>query len=61
MDLFLCHIIIMLGRENDSLKTNRLSCFIIFHGNLCLSIRSEIAQCAVFSHLGQLTRKLVRK
>ena len=40
MDLFLRHFRIMLCGKYDRVQTFRHAGFIIFHGNLCLSVRS---------------------
>ena len=59
MDLFLCHIRIMLCGQYDSIQTNRFVVFIIFNSNLSLSVRTQILQSAVFADFGQLQGQFV--
>ena len=40
MDLLLCYGLIVLRGKNDGVKAERLAVFIVFNGNLCLSIRT---------------------
>ena len=61
MDLFLCHIRIMLSRKNYCIKTGRFAIFIILNRYLSLSIRTKVRKRAVFSYLCKLEGKFVRQ
>ena len=59
VNLLLADLLIMLGRNDDSLQTDRLIVLIIFHGNLALAVRTEVGKSTVLAHLGQLLRQLM--
>ena len=48
----------MLGRNNDSIYTNRFA-VIIFNGNLSFAVRTQVRQHAFLTNLGQLQSQLV--
>ena len=49
----------MLCGQYDSIETYWFVVFIVFYSNLCLSIRTQVFQCTVFTDLGQLQSQLV--
>ena len=59
MDLLLGNILVVLCWKYNCLKSYRLSCLIILYWNLCLSVRTKVCKCAVFSNLCELECKLV--
>ena len=61
VNLLLGHRIIMLRRQNNGVQPAGLSVFIILHRYLRLSVRTQIAERAVFANLGQPSRQLMGK
>ena len=61
MNLFLCYIRIMLCGNNDRLKANRLTVFIILNRNLALAVCAQIRQRAVLTNFCQFPGQLVCK
>ena len=53
MDLFLCHLRIMLCGKHDCIQALRHMIFIILHRHLCLSIGTQIRKSAVLPYLCQ--------
>ena len=61
MDLFLSHIRVMLRGKHYRFQADRLLIFVIFHGDLALSVRSQIRKGAVLTYLGKLSHQLMGK
>ena len=59
MNLLLSHIRVMLCRKNNCIQTLYRTVFVVLYCNLCLSIRTKVSKCSVFTNLCQLTCKLM--
>ena len=59
MNLLLSYILIMLGRKNNGIQTDRLAVLIVLYGYLGLSIRTKIRKGSVLTNLSQTSCKLV--
>ena len=59
VDLFLCHIRIMLCRKYHCIQTFRSSILIILYCYLCLSVRTQVRERSVLAHFCQLKGKFV--
>ena len=61
VDLLLIRIVRVLRGENNRLKSAGLSVLIVLHGDLCLSVGSEIRERSVLSDFRELSGQLVRQ
>ena len=59
MNLLLCSLLVVLCGQYDRIETDRFVVFIVFHGNLSLSVRSQIGKSTVFADFCQAARQLV--
>ena len=59
MDLFLCHILIVLRRQYNRLQASGSAILVILYGNLCFSIGTQVLQRAVLAYIRELECQLV--
>ena len=59
VNLLLCHILTVLGRDNHSVQTCRLTVLIVLYSHLGLSVRTKVGQGAVLTNPGELPGQLV--
>ena len=60
VDLFLAHVRIMLCRKYDRVQSFRSAVLVILYCHLCFSVRAQIRQRTVFSHLSKSAGKFMR-